>query len=238
MPTFEELEHNVNRSIDKRLNKFARLVKDELDIDLKNVDSDDLRKIKRSLNRLINKAGLNELSGLIVSFFDEVEKVSFGLLATDTAIDLKLINEIAIDRAEIIAQIGLDSDMERIESDLKKRFRKKLKVKDIKKLSKSEIPAFVDGLLKMTKAQTETAVTTAVMGYDRAVTTVKANDLGLHKFKYTGVKDGLNRDFCRDRAGNIYYDSEAKRWRNGQKEPASIYLGGYNCRHRKVYQVD
>lgn len=238
MPTFEELEHNVNQSIDKRLNKFAKLVKDELDIDLKNVDSEDLRKIKRSLNRLINKAGLNELSSLIVSFFDEVEKVSLGLLATDTSIDLKLINEIAIDRAEIIAKIGLDSDMDKIESNLKKRFRKKLKVKDIKKLSKSEIPAFVDGLLKMTKAQTETAVTTAVMGYDRAVTTAKANALGLHKFKWVGPNDSRTTEFCKKRQNKIYYDSEAERWRNGMKEPASINGHGYRCRHRKVYQVD
>ena len=138
---------------------------------------------------------------------------------------------------EVIADLGLQSDLDKIEKDLAKRFRKGLQIRKLKDLSKAETSEYIASLLKLTQAQTETAVATNVMGYDRAVTTIKANSVGLHSFKYAGQKDSKNRPFCRKRAGNIYFDSEAKRWRNGQKEPAFIYLGGYNCRHRKVYQT-
>ena len=101
--------------------------------------------------------------------------------------------------------------------------------------TQAEMKTFVNSLMKATIAQTETATATAVMGYDRAVTTFKANSVGLNRFRYAGAKDSKNRPFCRKRAKKIFTDAEAKKWRNGQKEPAFIYLGGYNCRHRKVY---
>lgn len=105
-------------------------------------------------------------------------------------------------------------------------------------MTQKEMSLFVDGLMAQTVARTKSATTTAVMGYDRAVTTMKAESVGLDKFKYVGQDDSKNRKFCEKRVGNIYSNSDADKWNNGQKEPASIYLGGYNCRHRKVYIVD
>ncbi len=238
MPTFEDIELQINSSIDKKLNKFARLVKDELNIDLENVDREDIRRVRRSLPRLIKKSGLDNLSSTITSFFDDVEIESSSLLFKSTKIDLDKINDIAINRAEVIADIGLQEDLDKIEKDLGKRFRKGLQVRKIKNLTKSQMSEYISDLLKRTKAQTETATTTAVFGYDRAVTTIKAEELGLKRFKYAGPNDSRNRKFCKERVGNIYTNKQASRWRNGQKEPASIYLGGYNCRHRKVYQID
>lgn len=250
MPSFEDIELQINNSIDKRLNKFARLVRDELGLDLENITSEKLKKLtrggnsrfkkgaKNSLKALIKEAGLDSLSDVIISFFDGVEKESARLLFNSTKIDLDRLNEIAINRAEVIADLGLQNDLDKIEKDLSKRFRKGLQVRKLKNLNKSQTSEYIKSLLNLTKAQTETAVATSVMGYDRAVTTIKANEVGLHKFKYAGADDSKNRKFCKTRVGNVYFDSEAKRWRNGQKEPAFIYLGGYNCRHRKVYQVD
>ncbi len=235
MPTFEDIELQINSNIDKRIKKFAKLVKDELNIDLENVTGEQLRVLKRSLTRLIKKSGLDSLNSVIVSFFDSVENESARLLFNSTKISLDRLNEEIIDRAEILTQLGLDKDLDNIQDDLKKRMRKKLKVSTLKKMDQAEMKTFVNSLMKATIAQTETATATAVMGYDRAVTTFKANSVGLNRFRYAGAKDSKNRPFCRKRAKKIFTDAEAKQWRNGQKEPAFIYLGGYNCRHRKVY---
>lgn len=237
MPSFEDIELQINNAIDKRLKKFARLVRDELGLDLENIGVDDLRKVKRSLSRLIKKSGLDDLSGVITSFFDGVETESARLLFKSTNVSLEALNELAINQAEIIADLGLQDDLDKIEKDLAKRFRKGLQVRKLKNLSKAETSEYISSLLKLTKAQTETAVATNVMGYDRAVTTIKANTVGLNRFKYAGQKDSKNRPFCKTKAGKIFTDAVAKTWRNGQKEPAFIYLGGYNCRHRKVYQT-
>lgn len=236
MPTFEEIETQINSSIDRRIKKFAKLVKDELNIDLENVTGEQLRVLKRSLTRLIKKSGLDSLNSVIVSFFDNIENESARLLFNSTKISLDKLNEEIIDRAEILTQLGLDKDLENIQDDLKKRMRKKLKVSTLKKMNQTEMKEFVNSLMKATVAQTETAVTTAVMGYDRAVTTFKANSVGVHQFKWVGPLDSRTTKFCRTRHNKLYFDSEAKRWRNGMKEPAWIYGHGYNCRYRKVYQ--
>lgn len=124
MPTFDEIEFQINSNIDKRINKFAKLVKDELDLDLTNISGDDLRKIRRSLNRLIKKSGLDSLSNVIKSFFDDIEIQSTNLLFKSTNIDLDKLNEAIIDRAEILSQMGLDDDLDKIQDDLKKTMRK------------------------------------------------------------------------------------------------------------------
>ncbi len=238
MPTFEEIELQINQNIDKRIKKFAKLVKDELSIDLENVTGEQLRVLKRSLTRLIKKSGLDSLNSVIVSFFDQVENESARLLFNSTKISLDDLNKEIIDRAEILTQLSLDDDLEKIQGDLKKRMRKKLKVSTLKKLNKTEMNEFVNSLMKATIAQTETATKTAVMNYDRAVTTFKANSVGLTDWKYTGAKNSKNRPFCKKRVGKIFTDAEAKRWNNGQQPRADISLGGYNCVHRKVYIID
>ncbi len=238
MPSFTEIEAQINSNIDKRIKKFAKLVKDELDIDLDKITGEQLSRLKSKLSKLIKKAGLDQLSSVIIGFFDDVELESGKQFLKSTPVDKEAFEKLIIDRAEAIAQLGLEEDLVNIEKDLTKRFRGKLKVRDLKKLSRAGMSKLVNSLLKATVAQTETATATAVFGYDRAVTTLKAESLGLENFKYAGAKDSKNRPFCKKRVGKIFSNAEASRWNNGQKSPASIYLGGYNCRHRKVYQVD
>jgi len=84
----------------------------------------------------------------------------------------------------------------------------------------------------------ETELNTGVAAFQRTVATQKANDLGLKKFLYEGPDDDVIRPFCEERVGRVFTDEEAKDWDNGQGLPADIFLGGYNCRHRKIYLDD
>lgn len=235
MATFQEIEHDIQLRLNKKINKFAKLVKSELDIDLKNVSREQIRIIKRKLPSLLKKAGIDNLYNDIFNLLDAVENHSTNLLIRDSKIDRDRLNKVAIRKAELLADLGLQDDLDKIEKSLQKRLRKNLTVNKLKKLSKSDTSKLINSIFDVTKRQTETATATAVMGYDRSITTVKANSVGLHLFKYAGADDSKNRKFCKKRVGKIYSDKEAKRWKNGQKEPAYIYLGGYNCRHRKVY---
>ena len=95
----------------------------------------------------------------------------------------------------------------------------------------------IDLITGLPSAQRNSIVTTSIAGYDRAVVTTRANSVGIETFEYAGQKDKLNRPFCADRVKNIYTDTEADKWDNGEGIPANVFLGGYRCRHRKVYQA-
>lgn len=232
---FGQIENKVKFVVNQRLKIFANLVKDELNIDLDKITAEDLKRLKKSLTRLINKAKLNTLSSVITGFFDQVELESVKVLFSTTRVSIDELNKKAINRAELLQQISLDEDLVKIERDLKKRLRKNLKVNKLNKLNKAQRSKLIADMLAISGRQLETATTTAVMGFDRAVTTAKANSVGLTHFKYAGAKDDRNRPFCKIRVGKVYTDKQAKTWKNGQKEPAWIYLGGFSCRHRKVY---
>jgi len=77
--------------------------------------------------------------------------------------------------------------------------------------------------------------------YERMASRAVANKLGLKHFEYSGdiIKD--TRDFCIERAGNVYSVEEAKTWNDlwwrGKIEGVDVMvaLGGYNCRHSVLY---
>lgn len=77
----------------------------------------------------------------------------------------------------------------------------------------------------------------------RVVSTVKAKELGLTRFLYAGTIIDTTRDFCAERAGNVYTIDEAKEWNDlnwrGKIEGVDvlIQLGGYNCRHYMRYKI-
>lgn len=79
-----------------------------------------------------------------------------------------------------------------------------------------------------------TELTTATSGFNRSVTLFKCEELGIDNFLYVGPDDRVTRPFCQERVGKTYTRTEINAWDNGQGLPASIYLGGYNCRHRLV----
>lgn len=62
---------------------------------------------------------------------------------------------------------------------------------------------------------------------------MQADRAGIDKLRYSGILDGLTRDFCNSWLGKV---KTRQFWRELQNDtnpqPALIYRGGYNCRHR------
>lgn len=76
-----------------------------------------------------------------------------------------------------------------------------------------------------------TELATATSGFNRTVTAMKADQLGLELFLYQGPLDKVTRPFCRARVGKVFSLKEMKTWDNGVGLDPLIYLGGFNCRH-------
>lgn len=81
-------------------------------------------------------------------------------------------------------------------------------------------------------AQVRTELRTTAMAYNRITHLEKAKKAGVTRFLYLGPNDGVTRPFCQARVGRIFTQQEIDGWDNEQGLPASIYLGGYNCRHQ------
>lgn len=80
----------------------------------------------------------------------------------------------------------------------------------------------------------QTELNTSVAGFERAVTLKKARDVGIKRFVYVGGLIKTSRDFCIERDGKIFTQTEINAWPDQHGLPANIYLGGYNCRHELV----
>jgi hypothetical protein len=85
-----------------------------------------------------------------------------------------------------------------------------------------------------------TKVTTLVEQFEREQLNAIAEYYQTTKFKFTGPKDKLNRDWCHDKVNKVYTRTEVESWASetwdGQipgTTPENIWvnLGGYNCRH-------
>lgn len=77
-------------------------------------------------------------------------------------------------------------------------------------------------------------LTTLTMGFSRAVTARKAEEIGIEEFIYLGPLDKVTRPFCNDvlsRSPAIYTLQEIKGLDNDQGLDVLTYGGGYNCRH-------
>lgn len=82
---------------------------------------------------------------------------------------------------------------------------------------------------------TATEVNTALISFNRTVTAVAAEELGIKRFLYIGPIDKVTRKFCRDvltdRTPPIYTIDEIAGMDNGQALDPLSFGGGYNCRH-------
>ena len=85
-----------------------------------------------------------------------------------------------------------------------------------------------------------TKVTTLVEMYEREIYKLISDSYPITHYKFKGVKDDRNRDWCHKHVNGIYTTEEIESWANetwdGQipgTDALSIYvnLGGYNCRH-------
>lgn len=88
-----------------------------------------------------------------------------------------------------------------------------------------------------------TYLSDALFNYSRAFQQAITADLKLTWYSYSGGSMDKTRDFCLERAGNFYHQSEIEKWANQDwqgKNPATtessifIYCGGYNCRHSLI----
>lgn len=63
---------------------------------------------------------------------------------------------------------------------------------------------------------------------------IKARQLGLDHYRYSGPDDAVTRPFCRRLVGRVLSRDEIDRLDNGQTGQGSVIVtcGGYNCRHR------
>lgn len=71
---------------------------------------------------------------------------------------------------------------------------------------------------------------TATATYSRMV----AMNQGAPFVLYAGPKDARNRPFCAQRVNKIFPIQTVYTWDNGQGIPASLYCGGYGCRHALI----
>lgn len=98
----------------------------------------------------------------------------------------------------------------------------------------------LDGrLLSYSKGITKDALSIYARTYQQAFT----SDLGLKWFVYSGGLMDKSRDFCIERAGNYYHESEIKKWasqewagkmRGTTESSIFTYCGGYQCTHQLI----
>lgn len=68
---------------------------------------------------------------------------------------------------------------------------------------------------------------------------MQADRAGINKLRYSGVLDEITRDFCSSWLGKIRTRQFWEKLNNQTNpQPALIYRGGYNCRHRLMPWVD
>lgn len=68
---------------------------------------------------------------------------------------------------------------------------------------------------------------------------MQADRAGINKLRYSGILDGLTRPFCSSWLGKVKTREFWKKLQNDTNpQPALIYRGGYNCRHRLMPWLD
>ena len=80
-----------------------------------------------------------------------------------------------------------------------------------------------------------TTIDTGVAGLDRRVSLQQAEIAEVRFFLYDGPSDGRNRPFCRTLVDKWLTGEQVAQLRNNVgPQPASVYGGGWGCRHRFV----
>ena len=92
----------------------------------------------------------------------------------------------------------------------------------------------VDQELGRQGARARQLVHDETMGFARAAHELKAEQLGLKFYRYSGPDDQVTRPFCRKLVGLVLSRAEVDALDNGQTGAgtAMVACGGFNCRHR------
>lgn len=107
-------------------------------------------------------------------------------------------------------------------------------------LSRDELMIAVSDITGESFNRVGTIVDTGLSVVGRQRITEATKDLGLVWYKYIGGVIGTTRDFCLERDGGYYHQSEVESWADEDwegkiegtdSENIFSYCGGYNCRH-------
>lgn len=91
--------------------------------------------------------------------------------------------------------------------------------------------------------QAETLASTSLMNFQRSIMTTQADEADVEWFAYLGPNDTHTREFCSRLEGKRYTLQQLEALsgsygRNPGLIPVSMWLGGYDCRHRLAPLVD
>lgn len=102
------------------------------------------------------------------------------------------------------------------------------------RLPQDAFERIVDQELGRSGAAARRLIHDETLGFARAAHEIKARQLGLDYFRYSGPDDSVTRPFCRRLVARILSRAEVDALDNGQtgEGTALIACGGYNCRHR------
>lgn len=235
-----KIEKRIGRAVSAKFKILVGLINAEINrIGFSNLkqDSSLMMRLRRKIPALIKKAGLNKVNSDIRNQFSDISKQSTQQLAIDLGVSVSALRAGRITPGARKILVQSLRNQKRNVNDLAKRFRGELRLNKISLLTRDKFDKLILSTTNLSTGQYGAQVTTAVQGFDNAVTSVKANAIGAEEFRYAGVEDDLNRQFCADRVNQVFTDAEAATWDNGQNLPADIYLGGYRCRHRKEYFI-
>lgn len=140
----------------------------------------------------------------------------------------------AVDKETVDALIGIQSNkatntLERFGIDVQSQVMTSViagQKPDLRKIQKDLTPKL--------EANLRTEIGTAVMAFNRTVTALKAEELGLNLFLYVGPDDKVTRPFCHRvlvKNPPIYTREEIDAMPAQQGLSVFTYGGGYNCRH-------
>jgi len=234
------IEVEIGLIITARIQKFISLINAQLfgKTSFTRIKDDlpSLIRFKKRIPRLYREAGLDTLTKDIADRFPDVAKETIEDTAKRLGVETLRAGTVTESGRTILKRTL--RGVRKTELLNNRRFRQVLRLKTIKDLNLKQFKKLIAETAAKTRGQLQTEASTAVQGFDNAVTTVKANKAGANEFRYAGPSGGPIREFCAERVGKTFTDTQAESWNNGQISPASVYLGGYNCRHRKEYIVE
>ena len=233
----KSIEVEIGLIITARIQKFISLINSQLfgKTSFTRIQNDlpSLIRFKKRIPRLYREAGLDTLTKDIADRFPDVAKETIEDTAKRLGVETLRAGAFTESGRAILKRTL--RGVRKAELLNNRRFRQILKLKTIKDLNVKEFKSLIAGTAAKTRGQLQTEASTAVQAFDNAVATVKGVAAGAKSFRYSGPKGGPIREFCAERVGQIFTVEESLLWNNGQISPAFIYLGGYNCRHRKTF---
>ena len=94
-----------------------------------------------------------------------------------------------------------------------------------------------EGIGRSLRTRARQVAQDAIMGFDAQITALKADEVGLTHFMYTGNTITDTRQFCRNNINRVFTKAEIEEtwssriWQGKSTTNGLVSRGGYNCRH-------